>query len=207
MKKLKSSAGILTALFLPLALVRPSSSETIEHGEYGPGSNIPADSASLCEPLPDGVEFIPELKSGWAVKSSSTGGLRLMFSDLAMECNEHADESLMDAAGDNCINAWTSSFALPPEISAPGTYNLADYIVAFEPLTLHHEPGFSCSGCDSPGAVGGAQRYDGHGPDAILELYSVTDDCVTGQIIGLDSGQNWPPPPEYNGGFHAVRCN
>lgn len=130
----------------------------------------------------------------------------MFFSDLALECQEGTEAATLKQASDNCISAWSSSFELPPELLQPGTYDLSQYRVSFEPLTTHSEAGFACSSCSSPGPVAGPQRADGMGPDAILEIYSVTDDCITGRIAGLTTGLNFPPLPEYNGGFHAVRC-
>lgn len=206
MKRIKAAAWIAAVIGMSAALVRPSSGETIEHGEFGVGSNVPGDSSAICADLPGGVELIPELTSGWALTNTGTGGVRLIFSDLALECRAGTEAATLKQASDNCISAWSASFELPAELLQPGTYDLSQYAVSFEPLTAHTEPGFACSSCSSPGPVAGPQRGDGRGPDATLEIYTVTDNCITGRIAGLTTGQNFPPPPEYNGGFHAVRC-
>lgn len=206
MKRIKAAVWIAAIIGMPAAFVRASSGETIEHGEFGAGSNVPGDSRAICADLPDGVEFIPELTSGWALTNTETGRVRLIFSNLALECKTGTEAATLKQASDNCISAWSSSFELPAELLRPGTYDLSQYLASFEPLTAHVEPGFACSSCSSAGPVAGPRRADGMGPDALLEIYSVSDNCITGRIAGLTTGQNFPPPPEYNGGFHAVRC-
>jgi hypothetical protein len=34
----------------------------------------------------------------------------------------------------------------------------------------------------------------------------VSDECITGRLTGLETGQIAPPPPNWDGAFHAVRC-
>jgi hypothetical protein len=67
--------------------------------------------------------------------------------------------------------------------------------------------GAGCSGaCSGLSGVGGSSNPTAPGPPGTLEIYSVSDECITGRVQWLTTGQIAPPPPSLDGAFHAVRC-
>lgn len=200
-------ALVLIALGIPALFGRTTNGETVRHGEFGPGSQVPEESAALCEELPDDVEMIPGLTTGWAVAQEDSGAVRLIFSDIALACENDADSSLSEISRTECISGWSYSYVLPAEVLVPGSYNLADYAVDFREQQSTAEHNAGCSSECAGSGIGGGTAPSGNGPDAVLEIYSVSDECITGRLTGLDTGQISPPPPELNGAFHAVRCS
>jgi len=197
---------IAAVVGLPALLEQYGVADSLDHGSdaLGPGSQIPERSAALCEELPNDVDFIPELRSGWAVTESDGKRVSLVFSDAALGCI--ADPALaIQELSSHCVEAWSYTLTVPTEILKPGKYDLADYSVGFTQASSFSDRGAGCqSECDH-GMVGGGTA-PGARIEATLEVFSVSDECITGRIRGLESGQISPPPPEWNGGFHAVRC-
>lgn len=194
----------LFVLSSPLLFDSLGEAQTIQHGDFGPGSQVPEGSSALCQALPEGTELIPNLTTGWAVEHSG-GGVRLIFSDISLACGDDADQGLTELAREQCIDGWSYSLLIPAEILEPGLYNLDDYTVEFRQQDVTTESGFGCGDeCQASGTgLGGAP---GTSIAAQLEIFSVTEECITGRVIGLETGQIQPPPPELNGGFHAVLC-
>lgn len=189
----------------PLLFGGMGEAQTIEHGEFGPGSQVQEGTSQLCKGLPEGTDFIPNLTTGWAVKQAE-GGVRLIFSDVSLACADDADLGLTELTREQCIDGWSYSLLLPPEILEVGLHDLADYTVAFRQQDVKADSGFGCG--DQCGVIGtGSGTGPGIKLQAQLEIFSVSDECITGRVIGLETGQIQPPPPELNGGFHAVLCD
>jgi hypothetical protein len=213
----------------PILFGRTSRSETISHGvPPDPGNSIPQGSQAICPGVPDGVALIPGLRTGRAIAQSSSATLRLLFSDLPLACQVIGNTTIAEVSAEAvCASAsanaspsastsWSFSILLPPEMQMPGVYTLADHDVGFVNSIQVTEPP-SGGGC---GAGAGAGRCGGGGfstggsgggvgsgvPPGTVEIYSVTDQCITGRFQGLMTGQIQPPPPDFNGAFHAVRC-
>lgn len=197
----------LFVLSSPLLFDSLGEAQTIDHSDYGPGGQVPEESSKLCPALPEGTDFIPNLTTGWAVKQSGPeGGVRLVFSDISLACSDDADQTLTDLARQQCISGWAYSLFIPSDLLEPGLYELDDYTVEFRQQAVKAEAGLGCE--DECGVSGtGAGTAPGAKLNAQLEIFSVSDECITGRVIGLETGQISPPPPELNGGFHAVLCD
>jgi hypothetical protein len=117
---------------------------------------------------------------------------------------------IIETDRDTCESAWSFSLTIPAELQKPGSYRLSDFPVGFQQSIMMGSSGEGCGGeCSGPGGTGtgGGPAGGGSGPPGVfLEIYSATDQCITGHLQGLTSGQISPPPPEFNGAFHAVRC-
>jgi hypothetical protein len=190
---------------VPLLLEGYGTAEPIDHGDYGLGSRVPDGSGEVCEALPEGVEFIPELRSGWAVGQPDSESVRLVFSNAALECSDDPGASIQ-ALLQQCVSAWSYSLLVPGSLLQPGTYDLAEYpTVMFAESQGLADRGAGC-GVDCGRSTTGMGNVPGGKVEAMLEIYSASEDCVTGRITGLTNFQIEPEPPQYNGGFHAVRC-
>jgi hypothetical protein len=208
--KSKSLPWVALAALASTVLGKASQGETITHGvppvPPDPGDTVPAGSEAICPGVPPGVALIPNLRTGRAIDEPATGGIRLLFSDLALACQELGDEGIGPIAQDLCVNAWSFSMLLSPEMQMPGVYKpsfLPEFTMSVATMTPTPGCGGRCTG-------GGGTLGGGGGPNdgASLEIYSVTDQCITGRFQGLfttDKGSS-PPIPEINGAFHAVRC-
>ena len=189
---------------LPALIGRPSYGETIEHGDLPPGNAIPEGSAALCPGVPDDVGLIPDLQTGWAVDLGE-GAHRLVFSNQVIGCGASEGKAIEDYARQACESAWAIGFELPVELE-PGVYDLSEVTSVFSESIAQGESGTGCSSECSVSASGGGTVPGAPGPAGTLEIYTVNDDCITGRLSGYVSSQIEPPPPEFNGAFHAVRC-
>jgi hypothetical protein len=203
--KAKHILLVSVVALLPALIGRPSYGETIEHGDLLPGNSIPEGSAALCPGVPDDVALIPELQTGWAVDIGD-GALRLVFSDRVIACGASESGAISDYARDACESGWAIGFDLPVELE-PGVYDLSEVTSVFSETIAQGETGSGCSSECSVASSGGGTWPGAPGPEGTLEIYSVNDDCITGRLAGFVSTQIEPPPPEFNGAFHAVRCN
>jgi hypothetical protein len=186
---------------------RTSRSETINHGVApAPGNTIPEGSQAMCPGVPAGIALIPNLRTGWAMAQPQSATIRLLFSDLPLACQDLGVEGIGKIALERCVNAWSFSMTLPPEMQMPGVYSLPDHKGDYEMSFAAIEPSQGCGGACSGGGGFGGSGPNGPGPQGTLEIYSVTDQCITGRLQGLTTGQVAPPPPSLDGAFHAVRC-
>ena len=210
----------------PILFGRTSRSETISHGvPPDPGNSIPQGSQAICPGVPDGVALIPGLRTGRAIAQSSSATLRLLFSDLPLACQVIGNTTIAEVSAEAvCASAsanaspsastsWSFSILLPPEMQMPGVYTLGDHPVVLDVSSrvASELPSTSTGGCGGAGACSGGGFSAGGGggpgfPPGTVEIYSVTDQCITGRFEGLMIGQTQPPPPDFNGAFHAVRC-
>ena len=205
MRSIARWLGIAAIVGVPLLLEGYGTAEPIDHGDYGLGSQVPDGSGEVCEALPEGVPFIPELRSGWAVAQPDSQTLRLVFSNAALECSNDPGASIA-ALTRECVSAWSYSLLVPASLLQPGTYDLADYPVTFSDDQGMIDRGAGCGADCAMGMTGGGNAPGGT-VEATLEIYNVSEDCITGRITGLTHpGQIQPPPPEDDGGFHTVRC-
>jgi hypothetical protein len=159
-----------------------------------------------CPAVPGDAKPIAGLQTAWAIRNETSNGVRLVFADHPRACAD------LDRFGSSnidgpCTPSWQFAFTLPPDAQMPGVYNLHDYEADYARQTVESVPssggcqqGDSCMG-GSTGAAGGAK-----GPESTIEIYSVSEECVTGRIHRLETGQIQPPPPDYTGTFQAVVC-
>lgn len=130
-----------------------------------------------CPPLPDGVEAIDGLVS--ARVTDRFEGLDVTLSTRALACGEPAVQH--GWCGDD-ERGLTVGFAA--EEATVGVHPLG------HPIYVELEtPGRS--------AVGGG----GDLREATVELFEITDTCVTGRIVGLVEKDG-----PFDGGFRAPRC-
>jgi hypothetical protein len=148
-----------------------------EPSPEGPGNQDPL-SLEACPPLPDGVEPIEGLTVGHAV--DRFGGLTLTLSTRSLACGEVAGEH------DYCPfdGNLGLSVGLPARQAVAGEHPLGYPLhVQFE-TPVHRNVG-----------GGGDIR------EASIEIFEITDSCVTGRVKGLvDKGG------PFDGGFRALRC-
>jgi hypothetical protein len=206
--KSKALRWIWLAGLTPILFGQTSRSETINHGvQPAPGNSTPNGSQAICPGVPSGVALIPDLRTGWAIAQPPSTNIKLLFSDLPLACQDLGVEGIGPIALKSCVNAWSFAITLPPEMQMPGVYNLPDHHVGFEVSSAAVEPSRGCGGACSGGSSGGGSADPtGPGPAGTLEIYSFTDQCITGRVQGLTTGQVAPPPPSLDGAFHAVRC-
>jgi hypothetical protein len=210
---MKSKALLFSPLLalIPTLFGRPSVGETIEHGELPPGNSVPEGSREICPGVPEDVDFIPHIRTGWAVAAGER--VRVQFSDLVLACSADEGGGLMETSTSDCRSGWAFGFELPADLE-PGTYELSEIGSNYTETMTTVEDGPGCSsGCSGSGvgsSGSGSGPAGGSGapsaPKATLEIYSVNVDCIAGRISGFVSNQIEPPPPEFNGAFHAVRC-
>lgn len=145
-------------------------------------TNQDAESLAACPPLPPGVEPIADLHVAYA--ETRFDGVTLTMSTRPLACGEPA------AQHDYCPSEDDRGLTLgiPAESLVPGVHALR------HPIYVEFEtPSASVSG--GGGSVVEAQ----------VELYAITDSCVTGRIIGL-ADLDGPIDGPFDGGFQAPRC-
>lgn len=138
-----------------------------------PGNQSPVD-LEICPPLPGGIERIEGLVSVRA--HDRFDGLVLTLSDRALACGEPAAQHGYCSGGEGLTIGFSEQEAVP------GVHPL-EY-----PLFLEFETPDTLS-------VGGSLR------GASVELFEVTDSCVTGRLVGVVAGGG-----PFDGGFQAPRC-
>jgi len=142
------------------------------------------------------------VKTAWAMRQPS-GDVRLLFSDQTLACR---DPERAPIPSPECNPRWHFAFTLTPYLQAPGVYNLNEYEVGYEDSVVMQTPAHGCNsspGCmgSGTGAAGGAK-----GPDGTIEIYSVSEECVTGRVLRLEKGWSNPEQPDFTGAFQAVIC-
>jgi hypothetical protein len=145
-------------------------------------TNQDAESLALCPPLPPGVEPIADLHVAHA--NARFDGITLTLSTRPLACGEPAvQHGYCPSEDDRGL-----TLGIPGESLVPGMHALRHPIfVEFETPTA--------SVVGGGGEVGEAQ----------VELFEITDTCVTGRIIGL-AELDGPIDGPFDGGFRAPRC-
>ena len=137
---------------------------------------IAQDTEDLCPPLPEGVEAIPGLSVSHAY--SRFDGTVLTLSSRALACSEPAAQHERHDEGPG----YGVTVGLPARLAGVGAHELdAGVHLEFETPELLSLGGPSGAG---------------------IEIFSVTDTCVTGEILGLESVGG-----PFDGGFRAPRCS
>jgi hypothetical protein len=187
----------LVAVAALLLLGGVSQSEIIEHrSSFESGKGRQPD---MCTAVPDGETFIQDFRTGWALGTEG-GGVRLVLSSRAVTCRDPNIADTGHSPKDSCTVGWTLAFTVPSELLTPGVHELAGHPIDFFESAEFQNP---ASGCGTPGCSGGGGG--GRTRDATLEIYEVSDACITGNIRRWESG--WITPRlEFTGAFHAVRC-
>lgn len=142
-----------------------------------PVGNQDSVSLEMCPPLPPGIEPIGDLLTARA--SERFDGLTLTLSTRPLACGEPA------AQHGYCGEENGLTVGLPAEDSVVGSHRLGG------PVYMEFETPDTLS-------VGGGGSLG----EARVELFEITDTCVTGRIIGLAS-RGGP----FDGGFRAPRCS
>lgn len=127
-----------------------------------------------CPALPEGVQPIEDLVSARA--HERFGGLVVTLSDRPLECEDPA------AQHGYCGEGNGVTMALSAEMSTAGEHSPV-YLEFETPDTIN---------------VGGGGELG----QATLEIFEVTDSCVTGRVVGL--AEHGGP---FSGGFRAPRCS
>lgn len=164
-------------LLLGVALVAPGCDESCDPMPDLPGNQSTAD-LEACPELPPGVTPIEGLAVARA--TDRFGGLVVTMSTRPLACGEPAVQHGYCHRDDH----RGLTLGLPAEQLAPASYPLG------HPLFLEFET-------PKGRVVGGGKDLD----LASVEIFEVTDTCVTGRIVGLVE-QHGP----FDGGFRAVRC-
>jgi hypothetical protein len=162
---------------------------------------------SSCKGTLSPNQLIPGLGTGQVVVSGDTATLR--FASGAFACGQWPT-----GMESSCESQWNFTLTVPVNATQPGTYNLSAVSTQFGELfnkvgPPHQEPGCgrSQSQCSTQAdGVGSVALADDAGPGATLEIYSASDECVTGMISGL-ADPVFPDAPDHNGAFFALRCS
>jgi hypothetical protein len=184
-----------------VSLGRVSQSKTASPGAL---SALEDSARAACPAVPSEAPPIAGLKTVWAIRETTTSGVRLLFADHPVECrNPDWHRSLPDDK--TCVDKWLFAFTLPPERLQPGVYDLHDYEADYAESVVTTAPGEGCG--SGPECMGGAMGSagGGKGPDSTIEIYSANDECVTGRILRLQrSGLS---QHDFTGAFQAVICS
>ncbi|HLT38448.1 MAG TPA: hypothetical protein VK034_19310 [Enhygromyxa sp.] len=163
---------VLCATALAAAL---ACDQPCESTPKGPGNQDPQ-SLESCPPLPPGVEPIEGLAVGHAVERF--GGLALTLSTRPLACGE--------VAAQHGYCSYNGNLGLTVGLTAEQT------VIGEQPLAYPVYVEFETPELMS---VGGGLG------DASIELFAITDTCVTGRLIGLVDHDG-----PFEGGFQARRC-
>jgi hypothetical protein len=172
--------GVIQLRHVPLVLGVACAGPLACDGDFVPAPDDPegAELDGVCPELPPDVEPIAGLSVAHAVERF--GGVTLTLSSRALSCGEPA------AQHDRGISVYDRGLTvgLPAEQSMVGQYPLA------HPLFIEFE---------QPGelSVGGGGELG----EASIEIFAITDECVTGRIVGLVEVGG-----PFDGGFRAPRC-
>jgi hypothetical protein len=160
----------------------------------------PTGSPEICQGIPPGATLIDGLASGQATQSGQLTTLR--FANLTFACGE----SLSSIGSDGCSREWSFSLTLPTSAIRPGTFSLSAIAAQYEEIfNVVSEHGGGCEQSRCTTAVRGSGPVALTDPDAMLEIYSADDQCITGKISGLKAPV-FAESPDHNGTFFALRC-
>jgi hypothetical protein len=167
-----------------------------------PNATAQPQTRAECASTPDGIAPIANLKTAWAMRQPS-GDVRFLFSDQTLACR---DPERAPGPSSECDPSWYFAFTLAPSLQVPGVYNLNDYEVGYEDSVVMQTPASGCNSSPSCMGSGSGSAGGAKGPDGTIEIYSVSEDCVTGRILRLDTGWSSPERPDFTGAFQAMIC-
>jgi hypothetical protein len=163
-----------------------------------PEGNYPDEAEERCGPLPPNVVPIAGLQSAWAMSKvpvddvdlgfrAATTTLVLRLSNDGVPCGVPLAPELI-----GCPSAWAADVTLRNAEVAPGSFALEDYGQGWDLATAHRE-GRECVREEARGAFAAGA----------LEIFTVTDDCVVGRLVGIGDDVGGAT---VEGGFVALRC-
>lgn len=165
-----------------------------------PEGNYPAEAEARCGPLPPNVVPIANLQSAWVMGKvpvgpdlsfrAATTTVVLRLSDDGVPCGVPMDPELI-----GCPSAWAADVSLRNAQLAPGRYGLEDYGQSWDLATAHRVER-ECVREQERGSFTGGE----------LEIFTVTDDCVVGRLVGTTDELPGAESP-VEGGFVALRCD
>jgi hypothetical protein len=169
-----------------------------------PEGNYPGPAEARCGPLPPHVDPIVGLSSAWVMGKvpvgpdlsfrAGTSSVVLRLSDDGVPCGVPLDPELID-----CPRAWAVDVALRNALLAPGRHALGgdgpSGGQSWELATAHRVEA----------ACVRAQERDTFAAGE-LEIFTVTDDCVVGRLLGTADELPAAASP-VEGGFVALRCD
>lgn len=146
--------------------------------ETAAGNQAPSE-LSACPALPPGVEPIPGLAVARSMERFD--GLLVTVSTRPLPCGEPAAQH-----GFCPLNSdYGLTVGIPPEALAETVFDLREHPGVY---VESETPEQMVVGVIAPGAT--------------MELFTISDTCVTGRIAGLSGGRE-----RLNGGFQAPRCS
>lgn len=166
-----------------------------------PEGNFPAEAEERCGPLPPNVVPIAGLESAWAMGKVPVDGVDLSFraatttlvlrlSNDGVPCGVPLEPELV-----GCPSAWAADVTLRNAQVAPGHFALEDYGQGWDLATAHRE-GRTCVREEDGGMFEAGE----------LEIFTVTDDCVVGRLVGTSNVMPGAGAG-VEGGFVALRCD
>jgi hypothetical protein len=199
--RILGSAAAVAAASLLLGGSSPGNANAVAWGS-DQAARAPDWARSVCAALPDGVAPIAGIMTAWAVAQPASSSVRLVFADHVLACRN--PNWLGSQPGAVCVDSWRFALTLPPELLKPGVYNLNEYEVDFAQEVTANVPARGCNsgGCSGfgMGAAGG-----GKGPDGTIQIDDVSESCITGRILRLNTGGS-TSDPDLTGVFQATRC-
>jgi len=164
------------------------------------GGQVEATFPGACPALPD-ADVIAGLATGQAVTSAQTVTLR--FSSKVFTCSNWSNE----VSSADCRDWWSFNLTVPVDSISTGVHNLSEIGTAFGDLInyLHPQHGQGCKPDQCDGRTEGIGSVSLLDPAATLEIYAVTDTCITGKLTGLRD-PDFKDAPNFNGEFFALRC-
>lgn len=166
-----------------------------------PEGNFPDAAEERCGPLPPGIVPIPELATAWAMTKvpvdevdlsfrAATTTFVLRLSSDGVPCGVPLEPELV-----GCPSAWAVDVTIRNAEVAPGRFALEDYGQGWDLATAHREER-ACVGNETRGTFEAGE----------LEIFTVTEDCVVGRLVG--TGEQLPAAAaSVEGGFVALRCD
>jgi len=170
-----------------------------------PEGNFPSEAEARCGPLPPDVVPISGLTSAWVMGKlpldgadfsvrAATTTMVLRLSDDGVPCGVPLEPELL-----GCPSAWAVDLTLRNTPLAPGRFALGDHGPSWGPswdLATAHRVDRTCVREQESGAFAAGE----------LEIFTVTDACVVGRLVGTTDELPGAESP-IEGGFVALRCD
>jgi hypothetical protein len=153
---------------------------------------------ATCPAIPRDAPLIAELASGQVVDDGQS--VTLQFSSSVFSCGEWSN----DTSSADCRDRWNLSLTVPASAIAPGTYSLSQLGTQFGDLLVTTLSGQGCSH-ECPMSVSGTGPTPFVDTAATLQIFTVSDQCITGKLTGVKD-PHFAAAPNFDGSFFAVRC-